>query len=137
MKGFNPYLNFNGNCREALNFYKDSLGGNIESITTFGDAQMAKDAKDKDRVMHAVFKSGAVFLMASDSMPDQPVQAGTNVFLNIDFADTASQDKAFNKLAAGGRVIMPLQDTFWGARFGMLTDKYGINWMSNCEIKKG
>jgi PhnB protein len=136
MKGFNPYLNFNGNCREALDFYKDCFGGEIENVMTFGDAQMGNNDAEKKRIMHSVFKSGNIFFMASDSMPDQPVSRGSNLTLNIDFENVADQEKVFNKLARGGNVAMPLADQFWGARFGMLVDKFGINWMTNCELKK-
>jgi PhnB protein len=135
MKGFNPYLTFPGNCREALNYYKQCFNGEIESIQTFGDAKMGGGA-DANKIMHSVFRAGSIFFMASDSAPDQPVPAGNNFTLNIDFEDPATQAKVFNKLGEGGSVNMPLQDTFWGARFGMLTDKFGINWMFNCELKK-
>ena len=74
--------------------------------------------------------------MASDCPPGVTVHSGNNITLNIDFDNTASQEKTFNNLAAGGQITMPLQDRFWGARFGMLTDKFGINWMTNCELKK-
>jgi PhnB protein len=134
MKGFNPYLNFNGNCREAVEFYKSCLNGEIVSMQTFGDVPGSEGPKDK--ILHTVFKAGSVFFMASDCPPGVSVQFGNNIILNIDFEDTSSQEKAFNKLAAGGKITMPLQDTFWGARFGMLVDKFGISWMTNCEIKK-
>jgi PhnB protein len=73
--------------------------------------------------------------MASDAM-GHPVKTGTNVTLNVNFESVSDQEKIFNKLSKGGNITMPLQDTFWGARFGMLTDKFGINWMFNCELKK-
>ena len=136
MKGFNPYLNYNGNCREALNFYKECFGGEIVSIQTFADAQMAEGQAERDKIMHAVFKAGSVYFMASDCGPGQSVTPGTNVTLNVDFDNVADQEKVFNKLSSGGTVTMPLQDTFWGAHFGMLTDKFGINWMTNCDVKK-
>ena len=136
MKGFNPYLTFNGNCREALEFYKECFDGQIEHIMTFGESKMGETEQEKNRIMHSVFRSGSIFFMASDSMPQQPATAGSNVTLNIDFNDPAGQKKVFDRLAQGGKVTMPLQDTFWGARFGMLTDKFGINWMANCELKK-
>jgi PhnB protein len=136
MKGFNPYLTFNGNCREALNFYKDCFNGEIQQLMTFGEAKMGDNEQEKNRIMHSHFRAGSIFFMASDSMPQQPVNGGSNVTLNIDFQDVPTEEKIFNKLAQGGKVTMPLQDTFWGARFGMLTDKFGINWMMNCDLKK-
>jgi PhnB protein len=136
MKGFNPYFFFSGNCRDALNFYKDCFGGEITGLQTYGDTQMPSSPEQKNQVIHATFKSGSIYFMASDSMPGQPNNAGNNITLNIDFENTSEQAKVFEKLSAGGRVQMPLQDTFWGARYGMLTDKFGINWMMNCELKK-
>jgi len=135
MKGFNPYLNFNGNCREAMEFYKSCLNGEIESMMTFGETG-EKDPAQANKIMHSVLRAGKILFMASDCPPGVTVQNGNSITLNIDFEDTALQEKTFNKLAAGGKVTMPLNDTFWGARFGMLTDKFGINWMTNCELKK-
>jgi PhnB protein len=136
MKGFNPYLSFDGNCREALEYYKQCFNGEIVSMQTFGDSPMPAEGDLKNRIMHSIFKAGSIYFMASDSAPGQPVKSGNNVTLNIDFEDPVMQEKVFSKLAAGGRINMPLQETFWGAKFGMLTDKFGINWMVNCELKK-
>jgi PhnB protein len=133
MTGFNPYLTFDGTCRQALEFYKDCFTGEIESMQTAGEN--APRPELKDQIMHAVFKAGSIFFMASDAM-GHPVTRGSNVTLNINFDSVAQQEKVFNKLSGGGNVSMPLQDTFWGARFGMVTDKFGINWMVNCELKK-
>lgn len=136
MKGFNPYLNFSGNCREALNYYKNCFNGEIVSMQTFGDVPNTPAGPQSKMIMHAVFKAGSIFFMASDTPADQPVHRGNNITLNIDFEEEELQSKVFNTLAQGGIVHMPLQDTFWGARFGMLTDKFGINWMTNCELKR-
>jgi PhnB protein len=135
MIGFNPYLTFDNTCRQALEFYKDCFNGEIESMQTAGDSQMAKNADEKDKIIHAVFKAGSIFFMASDAM-GHPVSKGSNVTLNINFNSVSEQEKVFNKLSSGGNVTMPLQETFWGAKFGMVTDKFGINWMVNCELKK-
>lgn len=133
MKQLNPYLAFAGTCREALNFYKDCLGGEILAMSTFGESPMPTSDETKDRVMHAEFKADGVYFMASDSMPDHPVQNGNSISMSLNFTDAQEQQDAFNKLSAGGQVTMPLQDTFWGATFGMLTDKFGINWMLNYQ----
>jgi PhnB protein len=88
--------------------------------------------------MHAVIKldaGGAIML--SDIMPGMPYTPGTNNYVCLDFDDAADMTKKFDALAAGGKVGMPLNDTFWGAKFGMLTDRFGINWMFNCEQRKG
>lgn len=134
MKQLNVYLCFSGNCEEALNFYKDCLGGEIVSLQRFGDAPMESAEADKQRVMHAEFKAEGIYFMASDSMPGQTLRSGEMVQLSINLTDAAEQENIFQKLSAGGNVDMPLQDTFWGASFGMLTDKYGIKWMLNREL---
>lgn len=139
MKQMNVYLNFDGKCEEAIHFYKDAIGGEIISVMRFGDAGMEgvneMDEAAKQRVMHSEFKSEGVWLMASDSMPGQPVTGSSQVSLNLMFDTEAEQTAVFDKLSAGGQVSMELQDTFWGARFGLCTDKYGINWMFNCDKK--
>ncbi len=134
MKQLGVYLNFPGSCREALNFYKDALGGEIVSIQTFGEAPVNAKPEEADLVMHAEFRAEGIFFMASDSMEGFPSQPGTNVTLNINLTDAEEEQRVFNALAEGGRVNMPLQETFWGSNFGMLTDKYGINWMTNREL---
>jgi PhnB protein len=132
----NPYLTFGGDCEAAMNFYQQALQGQIVSLNYFDSAQMPVPAGYEKKVLHAVLQFGQSVLMASDSLPDHPLTIGNNVTLSVDFADAADQEAKFNALAAGGQVTMPLQDTFWGARFGMLTDQFGIRWMLNCELKK-
>lgn len=134
MRILNLYLTFNGQCEEALNFYRGALGGDVVSLQRFGDVPGDTPPEHANRVMHAEFRSGDMYLMASDSMPGQPVSPGTNVTLSINLDDQTEQHDIFNKLAAGGQVTMPLQETFWGAEFGMLTDKFGVNWMLNREL---
>lgn len=137
MKKLNVYLGFaRGKCREALDFYSKALDGEVVSLQTFGEGPMPSDETTKDYVMHAVFRAGDIFFMASDGSNQYVHNAGNSVTLNIDLDDKDEQTKVFNALSAGGTVTMPLQDTFWGTRFGMLTDKYGINWMTNCEAKQ-
>ena len=130
MKQLHVYFNFPGNCREALNFYRDALGGEITSLQTFGQSPMAGEvsAEHQERVMHAEFRSGDIYFMASDSMPGQGgnVQSGSNISLSINLDSEDEQTQIFERLSAGGRVTMPLGDTFWGARFGMLVDRFGI-----------
>ena len=131
-----PYLNFNGNCEDALNFYKKCLGGKIVGLQRFSDSPMDVPKGFKKRVLHATFKFGDNVIMASDSMPANPIEHGNGFSLSIDVKDVKSLNSTFKKLSAGGKVTMPLQDTFWGARFGMLKDKYGVGWMFNCDKKK-
>jgi len=134
----NPYLAFNGECEDAMNFYKDCLGGEIESLNRFKDGpkeMMGEPVPEHllGKVMHMTLRFDENVIMASDSMKQQTV--GGNVTLSIGMDSVEKMDAIFNKLSSGGEVSMPLQDTFWGARFGMFTDKFGVSWMFNCHGK--
>lgn len=131
MKRLQVYLFFNGNCEAALNFYRECLDGEIVSLQTFEGSPMAVPEHYQKKVMHAEFKAGEITFMASDGGPDKSPQIGDNISLVLDFSDPAVQSATFERLAEGGTVTMPLQDTFWGSTFGMLIDKFGINWMFN------
>ena len=86
--------------------------------------------------MHAALRIGEGTIMISDSQPGVPVTAGTNMHVTLDFDDATDMARKFEALSTGGKVTMPLQDTFWGAKFGMLTDAHGVSWMFNCETRK-
>lgn len=137
MEAIIPYLNFNGNAKEALEFYKSALGGSYPQCMTFGDVNMAQDESMKDKIMHAVFESGGLKFMVSDCPPGVSVNGGDQVSLSLNFTTVESIEKTFAALSEGGTVTMPLQDTFWGARFGMCKDKFGIHWMFNHDYPKG
>ncbi len=135
-----PYLFFTGNCEEALNFYKGIFGGEVAGLMRWKD--MPKDAggpevtpENEQKVMHARFQSDSVSLMAADASPGKTYGEGP-ISLCLGMTDPAEAQRVFDGLAAGGNVEMPLADMFWGAMFGMLTDKYGIDWMIECETKK-
>jgi PhnB protein len=128
-----PYLMFNGTCEEALNFYAQTIGGEIKHLSRFEGSPGESMSADKNKIMHASFEGNGIAFMASDGM--QAVGSGGNIYLCLDFNDTRAMENVFNALGDGGKISMPLQDTFWGAKFGMLTDKYGINWMFNSEMK--
>jgi len=134
MKNLNVYFSFPGTCEEALNFYQRCFGGEILSMNRFGDSPMETADAHKQRIMHAEFKSDGIYFMASDTMPDEASTTGNVVQLSINLTDADEQLRIFNHLAEGGSVQMPLQDTFWGASFGMLTDKFGVRWMLNREL---
>lgn len=134
MKSFNPYLNFDGNAGEAMRFYATALGAQL-SMQTYADAGMAKPGTET-RIVHAHLSRGSCVLMASDIQPGSPFTQGNNCYINIACESDAEIDKLFAALAEGGKVEMPVQDTFWGARFGMLTDKFGVHWMFNYEKPK-
>jgi PhnB protein len=136
MEAIIPYLNFNGNATEALEFYSKALNGQVDYKQTFGEAPMESSEEQKDKIMHASFKAGELHFLVSDSMPGQPVNSGSNLSLSLNFNDADEMNKTFAALSEGGKVTMELQDTFWGARFGMLEDKYGFNWMFNHDYKK-
>jgi PhnB protein len=136
MKTLIPYLNFNGTCEQALNFYAEAFNGKVTMISRFGDGPMQVPDAQKNHVMHARFEAENIRFMASDGMDKDKVQPGGNVQLSIDFTDRAEMERVWAKLEKGGTVKMPLGDQFWGARFGMLEDKFGIHWMLNTENKK-
>lgn len=135
MKGIVPYLNFNGNGTEALQFYCKSLDGKIIFQQSFGDSPMAAHTPDnyKDKLMHASFECSAGSFMASDAPPGFETKAGNNVTMSLHYDTVEDAEKYFNALSEGGAVMMPLQETFWAQRFGMLTDKYGFLWMVNVD----
>jgi PhnB protein len=125
-----PYINFNGNCAEAMNFYQSILGGKLET-SKFGDTPMPVEEKYKDLIIHATLSNENIVFNASDCLPNMAVEFGTNISLCIVGKDEAVLTKYFNGLAEGGMVNMPLNQQFWGDTFGMLTDKFGIKWMVN------
>jgi len=131
MKTLNPYINFAGKCREALAFYQDCFGGEILALQTFAEAPEEVPGASKDNVMHAEFKAESIFFMATDGMGSGVVE-GSNISLSLNFTDETEQETIFMALSQGGNVTMPLAEMFWGAKFGSLTDRYGINWMLNC-----
>lgn len=124
------YLNFNGQCRDAFSFYEKCLGGKIEGMFTFGSSAMAEHVSPEwhDRIMHASLTADGQVLMGSDS-PDGRGERPQGFSVSVSFADTAEADRVFAALSEGGEVRMPIQKTEFAARFGMLTDKFGIPWM--------
>jgi len=126
----NPYLNFNGNARQAMEFYTNVFGGNL-NVNTFADYG-APDSPDADRVMHAQLETEAGYtIMGADvtSEMEYHPMAGFSVSLSGDDGDQLRG--YFEKLAAGGTVMMPLQKQVWGDEFGMCSDKFGVSWLVN------
>ncbi|HEY1614482.1 MAG TPA: VOC family protein [Rhizomicrobium sp.] len=130
----NPYLNFNGNCGDAFRHYAEILGGEDLRIMTFRDAPpgMPIADSDKDFVMHARFQVGDVTIMGSD-VPGGRYNKPQGFAVNIGTETPEEADRVFAALAEGGTVGMPIAETFWAKRFGMVTDKFGTHWMVNCE----
>jgi PhnB protein len=135
MKEIVTYLNFDGNCREAMEFYKKCLGAELY-LMPFSEAPGDFPKEAKDRIMHARLTKGSTLLMASDTMPGMPFQQGNNFSVSMQCESLQEIERLFTALGEKGKVTMPLQDTFWGARFGMLRDQFGIHWMFNFEHPK-
>lgn len=133
MQSLNPYLNFPGTCREALELYKKCFHGEVSGLQTYGESNMAGAGENQDKILHSVFKAEGIHFMASDDMRGFQVHPGNNISLSVDVSDPKEQERLFNALAEGGTVTMPLGKTFWGAMFGMVTDRYGIQWLLNCN----
>lgn len=134
LTSMNPYLTFEGNCRQAMEFYASALGAEL-SILPFRASPMEKEVPedDLDKVMHATVSYENLILMASDNMPGQTVAAGSNVSLSIAATSREEALKFFQNLAKGGRIVMPFEKTFWGAEFGMCIDPFGFHWMVSFE----
>lgn len=132
----NPYLHFDGNAEEALNFYKGVLGGEVTMLSRYGDSPMPSDEDWKNKIMHSRLVFDGNLVMISDSFKGAEVKKDGNLQLSVEVENIDRMNEVFAKMAEGGKVTMELQDTFWGARFGMLRDKFGIAWMFNHELKK-
>lgn len=135
MKEIQPYLIFDGDCREAMTFYAKCIGAELQT-STFGEADPKTPPEGKDRLIHARLAKNATVLMASDSGPGMPVRKGDNVWLSFSCESDAEVESLFKSLGAAGKTTMAPHDAFWGARFAMLADRFGINWMLNHERPK-
>jgi PhnB protein len=140
MTAVNPYLNFNGNTEEAFNFYKSVFGGEFQALMRFKDnpqcGEMAES--DKERIMHIALPIGnGTVLMATDSLESlgQKLTVGNNFYICLSPETREEADRLFKGLSADGKIEMPLQDMFWGAYFGCFADKFGVQWMINCDKK--
>ena len=140
MAFLNVYLNFNGDCEAAFDHYKSVFGGEFDMFSRFSDMPPGEEplpASEANKVLHVSLPVGKCTLMGSDCPPSFPngVQGNLfNVSINADSKEEA--DQLFNGLSAGGEVTMPIEDTFWGAYFGMFKDKFGVQWMVNYDYPK-
>ena len=129
-----PYLNFNGNCRAAFQFYEQNLGGKITFMMTHAEAPAGQSGTPEwgSAILHAHMTIGDSQLMASDVPPDrhQPMRSA---YLSLELANTVEAERVYAALEKDGQVIMPLQETFWAFRFGMLRDQFGVLWMINAS----
>jgi PhnB protein len=144
MTTVNVYLTFNGNCKEAFDFYKSVFGGEFPYVGTFGEMPPQEgmppvSEEDKNKIMHISLPiSKETSIMGSDTVGGwaSNYKEGNNFSLSVNTDTTQDADKIFNKISSGGKVTMPMDKTFWGAYFGMCTDKFGINWMVSCELQQ-
>ena len=134
------YINFDGNCREAFEFYRSVFGGEFAVMETFrnGPPDMGMPDDELDNIMHVSFPIGTSVLMGSDvpSTFGAPHAPGNNFSLSISTESREESDDKFAKISEGGSVSMPMQDMFWGSYFGACTDKFGIGWQINYELSQ-
>ena len=140
MAKVSPYLRFNSNCEEAFNFYRSNFGGEFGYIGRMKEmpAEFNVPESENEKIMHISLPIGDTMLMgedASEAFGGKFVE-GNNFTVSITADNEAEARKLFDGLSAGGKVTMPLDKTFWGSLFGMLTDKFGINWMVSADLKK-
>lgn len=135
MLGVNPYIAFKGNCKEAIEFYKSALDAEVLFTQTMGESPMA-DMGPAENIMHCTIKVGeSTIMMCDDPRPDMDAGGGA-ISLAIGLNDPERAKQLFSNLAKDGSVVMPLEKTFWAEAFGMVTDKFGIKWMVNCDAPK-
>ena len=132
----NPYLHFKDTTRSAMEFYKSVFGGKLD-MTTFKEANMSQDEAEGERIMHAMLEgeNGIVF-MASDTPNHMPFEPGNTITMSLSGDDEEKLRGYWDKLSEGGKIDYPLEKAPWGDTFGMLTDKFGIEWMVNITAKK-
>jgi PhnB protein len=132
MMRLNAHLTFNGQCEAAFQLYEKCLGGKIVMMMTYGDSPMAEQTPPggRDKILHATFAVAGQFLTGGDATPEEYQKPqGVSVLLHVDKA--AEADRIFEALSEMGAVQVPIQETFWAARFGMAADRFGIPWIIN------
>jgi PhnB protein len=139
MATLNTYLNFNGNTEEAFNFYKSVFGGEFAVVQRYKDSPGCEGMQvgDQEKLMHIALPIGGNVLMGTDITGPMPASTfGTGISLSVDAESEEEAKRLFDGLSAGGTVTMALEKMFWGALFGMATDKFGIQWMVNHDYNK-
>lgn len=136
MSTLNPYIGFNGKCREAMNFYKSIFGGELDLLEVGGSPmEQMWPSGAKDAIFHSHLTNGKITIMGSDMSGPGGMVNVSNIALSLGCDTEEEINTLFNKLAEGGRVDDSLKKQFWGAIFGAVTDKFGVKWMLNCDIK--
>ncbi|MFZ0453663.1 MAG: VOC family protein [Ignavibacteriaceae bacterium] len=128
-----PYLNFQGDCEEALNTYKEIFSGNIERIERYDNPAMKVPEDYKNKILHAVFKAGDVEFFASDVYPGKTLENSSRIALSLSLDNVDNAEKIFSGLSDKGKINVPFKKQFWGAWHGNLVDRFGVSWMVNCE----
>jgi|SRR3954469_16419909 PhnB protein len=132
MKGqATPYFMFDGNAKDALEYYKEVFSGEISNLQTYGEADYPTPPEAHDRIIHAQFKKDDLVIMVSDAFPGSSVVAGNNISLTLEFESEEEIQKVYDALREKGSVNMELQDTFWGAKYAKVKDAFGIIWDLN------
>ena len=133
----NPYLSFRDNARQAMEFYQTVFGGKLV-MNTFKEFGVSQDPSEENKIMHAMLESeNGITFMAADTPNQMEFQPGTNISISLSGENHTELTAYYEKLSAGGQVSQPLEKAPWGDTFGMLTDKFGINWMVNIAGKNG
>lgn len=135
MLGVNPYITFPGNCREAIAFYQGALDAQVLFTQTMGESPMP-EMGPAENIMHCTLKVGDSIVMMCDDPRGGGQASGSNISLAIGLNDPARAATLFDNLSQGGFVVMPLGKTYWAEAFGMVTDRFGVKWMVNCEAPK-
>ena len=131
----NPYLSFKGDCEAAFTFYERCLGGQLGTLFRYAGSPMADRVPSdwSDKVMHGSVTLPGLELNGADVAPDSVYEEPQGFSLSIQIKDVAEAERVFRELAENGRIVMPLEKTFWAERFGMVVDRFGIPWVVNCE----
>jgi PhnB protein len=137
MKRINSYLTFNGNCRDAMLFYRECLGGEL-SLQTIGESPLAEKMPEpiKSYIVHSTLASDGLVLLASDMTPSSGLVRGNAVSLSLECGSESEIRECYGKLASDGSADYPLEETFWGALFGGLTDRFGNHWLLSFTNKQ-
>lgn len=141
MKSILVYLTFNGNCREAFNLYKNIFGGDFSSMEKYRDMppregyEVSEDKKEKIMPVSLRINDETVLMGSDSNSYSGDINFGDNISLTVNAKDKEEADRLFNELSDGGKITMPMSNTFWGAYFGMVNDKFDINWMISLDIR--
>jgi len=138
METLKPYIMYNGDCEEAVKFYKKCFNGEIAILRRYRDSPMEVPETQKNKILHVELQFWGGSILASDQMDSEESskKANSSIQLSLGFEDPLKMEKTFNCLKQDGQVTMELKEQFWGEKFGMLTDKFGFKWMFNCPKKE-